>query len=123
MLLRFIGRSFSEPHSSKARGARAQGCRRTPSRTPRRPPAGIALQARAVAYQGEIPALSTSLSFVALCLGLRALLRCGSAGFGAGVGTREGQGGLFELLGGGEFLLGLGFQRGGAGDFGARLAA
>src|SRR5439155_25287085 len=106
-------------------GARAQPCRSrqtsswrsrpSASRTPRRAPAGVALEARAVAHQREVQALRAHLAFVALGF------RFGAARGGGRLGVRLGEGDLrFELLGGRELALGLGLERGGAGDFGAR---
>ena len=48
------------------------------SRTPRRRPAGHALQARAVAYQGEVAAFAAGIALVALQAGEL-------GGFGVGV--------------------------------------
>src|SRR6266545_5033145 len=87
------------------------------SATPRRAPTRIALQARTVAHQREVAAFAAGFAFVALGLGFGAFL--------GGVRTRLGfgEGELLELFRGRELQLGLGLERGGAGDFGARLAA
>src|SRR6266516_2699095 len=81
--------------------------------------AGVAFQARAVAHQSEIAAFAAGLALVALGLGLGAFLcrkhSCACA--------RQDDRLLLELLGGREFLLGLGLERRAAGDFCARLAA
>src|SRR5262245_23144998 len=92
---------------------------------PGRAAAGVALEAGAVAHQGEVAAFAAGFALVTLGLGLGALL----GGVGARLGARVDafvaarQGLLLELLGGGELVLRLGLERGGAGDFRARLAA
>src|ERR1700730_18366568 len=83
------------------------------SRTPRRAAARIALQTRAVPHQREIQALRAHLALIALRLGLGAAF--GGDGFGVGLGPLH----LLERLGRREFLLGLGFECGRAGDFAA----
>src|SRR5262245_45492715 len=92
---------------------------------PRRAAAGVALETCAVAHQREVAAFAAGLALVAFGLGLGALLRRGSTGFRARVGAllAAGESLLLELLGGGELVLGLGLERGGAGDFRARLTA
>src|SRR5262245_9102523 len=89
------------------------------SRTPRRAPARVALQARAVAHQREVQALRAHLAFVAL--GFRFGAAGGGGRLGVGlVGVRLGEWDLrFELLGGRELALRIALERGGAGDFGA----
>jgi hypothetical protein len=82
--------------------------------TPRRRPARIALQTRAIAHQREVQALRAHLAVIALRLGLGAAF----GGDGLGVGLRPLH--LLERLGRREFLLGLGFEGGRAGDFAAR---
>jgi len=84
------------------------------SRTPRRAPARIALQTSAVPHQREIQALRAHLALIALGLGLGAAFGGGEFGVDAGFGE------VLELLGRRDFLLGLGFERGRAGDFAAR---
>src|SRR3984885_14459757 len=86
------------------------------SRTPRRAAASITLEASPVAPRREIPALAASLALVALGAGFGAFLRRGVFGVAAGVDAVD----LLELLGGREFLLGLGLERDGTGDFAAR---
>ena len=56
------------------------------SRTPRRPPARIALEARPVPHQGEIPALPARLALVALRLRFCAFF--GGEGFRLSSGLR-----------------------------------
>src|SRR2546423_2331863 len=85
------------------------------SRTPRRAPARVALEARAVAHQREVHALRAHLAFVAL--GFRLGAARGRGGLGVRLSKRDLR---FELLGGRELALGLGLERGGAGDFAAR---
>src|SRR5215471_9274091 len=88
-------------------------------RAPRRAAAGVALHAGAVAQQREVAAFAAGFAFVALGLGLGAFLRSGRARLRLG----ERQVLLLELLGGRAPELGLGLERGGAGDLGAGLAA
>src|SRR5260221_4292775 len=88
-------------------------------RTPRRAPARVALEARAVAHQREVHAFRAHLAFVALGFRFGAARGRG----GPGIGTRVGLGERdlrFELLGGRELALGLGLERSGAGDFATR---
>ena len=79
--------------------------------TPGRGPARIALETRAVPNQREVQALAAHLALIALRLGFGAAF----GGDGFGVGLRPLQ--LLECLCRRELLLGLGFQRGRAGDF------
>src|SRR5262249_26836792 len=92
---------------------------------PRCAAAGIALEAGAVAHQREVAAFAAGFALVALGLGFGALLRRGSTGFRARVGAflATGESLLLELLGGGEFELGLRLERGCPCGFRARLAA
>src|SRR6202042_3315855 len=79
----------------------------------RRAPARIALETRAVPNQREVQALSAHLALIALRLGLGAAF--GGYRFGVGLGPLH----LLERLRRREFLLGLGFECGRAGDFAA----
>ena len=90
-------------------------CSLCPLRAPSRAPTRIALQAGAVPHQREVHALATHLAFVAL--GFRFGAACGGGGLRVGLGEGDLR---FDLLGGREPALGLGLERGGAGDFGAR---
>ena len=81
------------------------------STAPRRAAAGVAFEARAVAHQGEIAAFAAGFAFVALGLGLGALLGRALARRALGP-SRVGELQLLELLGGRELLLGLGLERG-----------
>lgn len=80
----------------------------------RRAPTRIALQTSPIPHQREIQALRAHLALIALRLGFGAAF--GGDGFGVGLGPLH----LLERLRRREFLLGLGFQRGRAGDFAAR---
>src|SRR5206468_12376778 len=91
--------------------------------TARRAPAGVAFQARAVAHQCEIAAFAAGLALVALGLGLGAFLRRKRSCARSRVRARQGERLLLELLGGREFLFGLGLERRAAGGFSARFAA
>src|SRR5262249_33553306 len=94
------------------------------SAAPRGAAAGVAFEARAVANRRQVAAFAAGLAFVALGLGLGALLRRQRPRIHARVGklaARQSELLLLELLGGRELLLGLGLERGGA--FRARLAA
>src|SRR5215831_13922009 len=84
----------------------------SPSRTPRRPPARIALEARAVADQREIPALSAGLALVALGLGLGALFGGEGSRLGAGFGLCGRPWQIFQRFGRGGSALEI--ERGGA---------
>src|SRR5215831_17344469 len=87
---------------------------------PRGTSAGVAFEARAVANEREVAAFAAGLAVVALGPSFGALLSSHSARLRARIAAHDGE---LELLGGREFLLGLGFERGRAGDLGARLAA
>jgi hypothetical protein len=80
-------------------------------RTPRRAAARIALHAGAVSQQSEVAALAAGFAFVAFGLGFGAFL--GRRGLRIGLGPLQ----LLERLRRREFLLGLGLERGRAGDF------
>jgi hypothetical protein len=69
------------------------------SRTPRRAPTRIALEARAIAHQGEVAAFAAHLALVAL--GPRFGRALGGVGLGIGLGPRQG----VERLRGGELAL------------------
>src|SRR5512135_2949245 len=84
------------------------------SRTPRRAPARIAFEARAVAHQGEVAAFAAGFAFVAASFGFGAFLRRRRFGVRARFGA------VLEFLRRREFRLRLGLERGGAGDFRAR---
>jgi len=88
------------------------------SRTPRRAPTRIALQACAVSHQGEVRAFGAAFSDIAFHLGFRALVHpalLGGTGMGAGGGEGEAGNGGFahgQRLGGdAELLFQLAFQR------------
>ena len=83
-------------------------------RTPGRRPTRIALQARAVSHQREIPARAAGFALIAFRLRLGPFL----SRRGAGVAVRPLH--LLERLRRREFLLGLGLERRSAGEFGAR---
>ena len=91
-------------------------------RTPRRAAARIALQTRAVAHQREIPALAAHFAFVAFGFRLGTAFGGGRFGVGAGVEAVL-ERAMFERLRRREFLLGLGLQCRGAGEFAARAGA
>src|ERR1700722_8531165 len=67
----------------------ARCLRLTRLRTPRRASARIALHARAVPHQREIPALPAGFAFVAFGAGFGALFGGGRFGVGAGVGPGQ----------------------------------
>lgn len=83
-------------------------------RTPGCRSARIALETSPIPHQREIQALRAHLALIALRLGLGAAF--GGDGLGVGLGPLH----LLERLRRREFLFGLGFQRGRAGDFAAR---
>src|SRR5215831_8326580 len=85
--------------------------------------AGVAFEAGAVAQQGEIAAFLAGLPFVPLGLGLGALAGGEGARLRAFLALGERQRLLLQELGRGELLLGLGFERGGARNLGARFVA
>src|SRR5262249_9028159 len=90
------------------------------STTPRRAAARVALQTRAVAHQGKVPALAARFALVALGARFGAFLRRGRLGVRARVGPSE----LLERLRRREPRLGFRLERGRcAGDFGARRGA
>ena len=80
------------------------------SAAPRGAAAGVAFQAGAVAHQGEIAAFAAGFAFVALGLGLGALLGRHHACLRPPLGDGEGVL-LLELLRGRKLLLGLRFER------------
>src|SRR5260370_7965484 len=86
-------------------------------------PARVAFQTGAVAHQREVAAFAAGLTFVALGFSLGAFLRrnrsCAHACIRhtARVSPWQGERLLLELLGGREFLLGLGLQRRAARNF------
>ncbi len=97
--------------------------------TTRCAPARVAFQTGAVAHQREVAAFAAGLTLVALGFSLGAFLRrnrsCAHACIRhtARVSPWQGERLLLELLGGREFLFGLGLERRAAGDFAARFAA
>src|ERR1700683_729729 len=84
--------------------------------TPRRGPTRIALHAGAVAPECEVSAIAARLAFVAFGACFGAAFGGERLGVGAGVNLRH----LLQRLRGRESLLGRGFQRCAAVDFGAR---
>src|SRR6516165_8312734 len=84
------------------------------SRTPRRRAARVALQARAVANEREVTAFAARFTLVAARFGFGAFLRRRRSRMRARFGA------VLELLRRREFRLGLGLERGRAGDFRAR---
>src|SRR5262245_22422319 len=89
MGVRHVCRSFKKEWAAPGRpfGTSASTETARASATPRGAAAGVALEARAVAHQGEIAAFAAGFALVALGLGLGAFLGCERAGVGLGGGA------------------------------------
>src|SRR5208337_3440720 len=95
----------------------------TSSTAPGGAPAGVAFEAGAVAHQREVAAFAAGFAFVAAGSCFRALAGGGCAGGRTLLAPSEGEGLLLlQLLGRREPLLGLGLERRGSRNLGARLA-
>src|SRR6266481_4947419 len=82
---------------------------RLTSRTPRRAPTRVALHARPIPHQREMPAFAAHFAFVAFCLGFSPTLGLAWRGLRGGAGLAPLQG--FQLFGRRQVVLGFLFQR------------
>src|SRR5215510_12113137 len=94
MGVRHVCRSFKKEWAAPGRpfGTSSTETARVSSATPRGAAARVALEARAVAHQGEVAAFAAGFALVALGLGLGAFLGCERARVGLGGGARLGAG-------------------------------